>query len=176
MLFPKKGSVTGSLGLPKAEAGGGAPAFRGGTRGGCLGEGSVLMSSFFPTNVGSLKKKTKLPSIIQGAGWCKMPSKPHGRCRRVTAHGLGCSRMNSSPHHPGRSGLLSPDCVWPVWGEALLTRSFIRSSWSSELLSSDCLSRRVCVCSACVYVCCSPYWYKNQNFIFKFEETQCCFL
>lgn len=27
------------------------------------------------------------------------------------------------------------------------------------------------MCSAYVYVCCSPYWYKNQNCIFKFEET-----
>lgn len=154
----------------KAEAGGGALLLFLEARGGSVwGEGSVLMSPFFPTTVGSLKKYTKLPSIIQGAGWFKMPSKPHRWCRRVTAHGLGCSRMNSSPHHPAALGLLSPDCVWPVWGEAVLTHSFIRSSWSSELFNSDCLSRRVCMCSAYVYVCCSPYWYKNQNFIFKFK-------
>lgn len=59
MLFPKKGSVTGSLGIRKAEAGGGAPAFRGGTRGDCLGGGVCVNVTFLPHKCWKFKKKTK---------------------------------------------------------------------------------------------------------------------
>lgn len=68
MLFPKKGSVTGSLGIRKAEAGGGAPAFRGGTRGDCLGGGVCVNVTFLPHKCWKFKKKQQPSFLVSSKG------------------------------------------------------------------------------------------------------------